>query len=224
MGASSSNASGQGLQRLISFFRDEVCANEGFGAIWGKIPFQVAHTFFSHWLPYVFFTRVGRVRHAAAQTSVGRSFEKQNFFGTCNPERRNPTWSSIGPGRAALTSDTRTARVEEQGARARVSREGVSPGAVTYGAAAARDTPPRLFGSSDPRLGVRPRRLRVPSAPFPSPSLTPCPSPSPQKGKMAQTPTFKLILVGDGGTGACARLPRASEASRSAAERLVFKI
>jgi hypothetical protein len=23
-----------------------------------------------------------------------------------------------------------------------------------------------------------------------------------QKGKMAQTPTFKLILVGDGGTGA----------------------
>lgn len=119
----------------------------------------------------------------------GRSFEKQNFFGTCNPdERRNPTWSSIGPGRAAFTSDTRTARVEEQGARARVPREGVSPGAVSDDAAAARDTPPRLFGSSAPSLGVRPRRLRVPSAPFPSPSLTPCPSPSPRKERWLRLP------------------------------------
>ena len=110
--------------------------------------------------------------------------------------------------------------------RARVPLKSVSPGAVTDSAAAAGDTPPRLFGSSAPRLGVllgacvcRARRSH-PLADALSLSL---PSP-PQKGKMAQAPTFKLILVGDGGTGACARLPRASEASRSAAERLVFKI
>ena len=111
--------------------------------------------------------------------------------------------------------------------RARVPLESVSPGAVTDSAAAAGDTPPRLFGSSAPRLGVllgasvcRARRSH-PLADALSLSLPP----PPQKGKMAQqAPTFKLILVGDGGTGACARLPRASEASRSAAERLVFKI
>ena len=76
----------------------------------------------------------------------------------------------------------------------------------------------------------RPASRRSSSAPpcaeraVPVPLADALPLSLPQKGKMAQTPTFKLILVGDGGTGACARLPRASEASRSAAERLVFKI
>jgi hypothetical protein len=53
------------------------------------------------------------------------------------------------------------------------------------------------FQSAARALSASPRRAsRVPN-------LTPhVPRSRAQKGKMAQTPTFKLILVGDGGTGA----------------------
>ena len=177
-------------------------------------PHTGAHTFFSHGVPQ---------RRRPDQRGPDVSFENQNFFGTCNPGE--PYLSSIGPGCAR--THFRHANSTRRGircARASLSRASVPAPSRT----ARRRRVIRLLGFWKQRPASRrsPWRLRVPRAPFP-PSLTPCPLPPRRlrrKERWLSRLRRALILVGDGGTGACARLPRASEASRSAAERLVFKI
>jgi hypothetical protein len=97
------------------------------------------------------------------------------------------------------TLNARGSRIEARGAS---SRERASPSRGVRAAHRASRRGSRAvfssaFQSAARALSASPRRAsRVPN-------LTPhVPRSRAQKGKMAQTPTFKLILVGDGGTGA----------------------
>ena len=123
--------------------------------------------------------------------------------GTCDDSRR----ANLHPFRvdtieSASLSDTLHARGSRIEARGASSRERASPSRGVRAAHRASRRGSRAvfssaFQSAARALSASPRRAsRVPN-------LTPrVPRSRAQKGKMAQTPTFKLILVGDGGTGA----------------------
>lgn len=99
-------------------------------------------------------------------------------------------------------SDTLNARGSRIEARGASSRERASPSRGVRAAHRASRRGSRAvfssaFQSAARALSASPRRASR------APNLTPhVPRSRAQKGKMAQTPTFKLILVGDGGTGA----------------------